>query len=115
MHLLKVVFENSAHNGDGGFRFRKRQNGRTIAKWTQVGHNKAASELLTLITQTRTELEGLRGKGSEPEVFDRIAELDRRMIELEQFKEKLERIQEGRDREARGGQGDKIDNGGCGT
>jgi len=34
-------------------------------------------------------------------VFDRIAELDRRMIELEDFREKLERIQEGKDREAR--------------
>jgi hypothetical protein len=37
----------------------------------------------------------------DPEVFDRIAELDRRMIELEDFREKLERIQEGKDREAR--------------
>jgi hypothetical protein len=34
-------------------------------------------------------------------VFDRIAELDRRMIELEDFREKLERIQEGKEREAR--------------
>jgi len=54
-----------------------------------------------LLTQTRTELEGLRGKGADPKVFDRIAELDRRMIELEHFKEKLDRIQEGKDREAR--------------
>lgn len=50
MYLLELIFENSAHNGDGSFRFRKRQNSRTIAKWTQLGHNKAASELLTLIT-----------------------------------------------------------------
>ena len=46
-------------------------------------------------------MERLRGKADDPEVFDRIAELDRRMIELEHFKEKLERIQEGKDREAR--------------
>jgi len=54
-----------------------------------------------LISQTRTELEGLTGKGDDSDVFDRIAELDRRTIELEHFKEKLERIQEGKDREAR--------------
>lgn len=40
-------------------------------------------------------------RSCDPEVFDRIAELDRRMIELEDFREKLERIQEGKDREAR--------------
>ena len=34
-------------------------------------------------------------------MFDPIAELDRRMIELEDFREKLERIQEGKDQEAR--------------
>ncbi|MFH1941722.1 MAG: hypothetical protein ABIL68_06420, partial [bacterium] len=54
-----------------------------------------------LISQTRTALEGLTGKGDDPDVFDRIAELDRRMIELEHFKEKLDRIQEGKDREVR--------------
>ena len=45
-----------------------------------------------LISQTRTELEGLRGKRDDPEVFNRIAELDRRMIEPEHFKEKLVQI-----------------------
>ena len=50
MYLLELIYENSAHNGDGGFHFRKRQNSRTIAKWTHLGNDKAARELLTLIT-----------------------------------------------------------------
>ena len=54
-----------------------------------------------LMSQTRSELESLRGKGDDPKIFDRIAELDRRLVELEDFRERLERIQEGKDREAR--------------
>jgi len=50
MYLLELIFENSAHNGDGRFRFRKRKNSRTIAKWTQLGSDKAAGELLKLIS-----------------------------------------------------------------
>jgi hypothetical protein len=50
MYLLELIFENSARNGDGGFRFRKRRNSRTIAKWTPLGNDKAGRELLTLIT-----------------------------------------------------------------
>ncbi len=50
MYLLELIFENSAHNGDGVFRFRKRKDSRTIAKWTCLGNDKAARELLTLIT-----------------------------------------------------------------
>ena len=45
-----------------------------------------------LLTRTRTELEDLTGKGDDSDVFDRIAELDRRMIEPEHFKEKLVQI-----------------------
>jgi len=50
MYLLELIFENSAHNGDGRFRFRRRQNSRTIPKWTRLGNDKAARELLRLIT-----------------------------------------------------------------
>ncbi|EFK12213.1 radical SAM domain protein [delta proteobacterium NaphS2] len=50
MYLLKLVFENSAHSGDGCFNFRKKRNSRTIAKWTCVGNEKAGRELLMLIT-----------------------------------------------------------------
>ena len=53
------------------------------------------------MSQTRYELESLRGKGDDPETFDRIAELDRKLLELEDFRDRLERIQEGKDREAR--------------
>ena len=53
-----------------------------------------------LIVQTRSELESLRGK-EDSEALDRMAELDRKLIELEDFREKLERIQEGKDRESR--------------
>ena len=42
----------------------------------------------------------LRGKGDDPKTFDRIAELDRKLIELEDFRERLERIQEGKDPES---------------
>ena len=54
-----------------------------------------------LMSQARYELESLRGKGDDPERFDRIAELDRKLLELEDFRDRLERIQEGKDREAR--------------
>jgi Eco57I restriction-modification methylase len=54
-----------------------------------------------LMSQARYELESLRGKGDDPETFDRIAELDRKLLELEDFRDRLERIQEGKDREAR--------------
>jgi hypothetical protein len=57
--------------------------------------------LENLMSQTRSELESLRGKGDDPKIFDRIAELDRRLVELEDFRERLERIQGGKDREAR--------------
>ncbi|MFO7985489.1 MAG: hypothetical protein R6U38_06460 [Desulfatiglandaceae bacterium] len=50
MYLLELIFENSAYNGDGGFRFRKRKDSRTIAKWTHLGSDKAAGELLKLIS-----------------------------------------------------------------
>ncbi|MFO7600498.1 MAG: hypothetical protein R6X27_11930 [Candidatus Desulfacyla sp.] len=50
MYLLELIFENSAYNGDGEFRFRKRQNSRTIPKWTPLGNDKADRELLMLIT-----------------------------------------------------------------
>ncbi|HDR16376.1 MAG TPA: hypothetical protein ENN79_13025 [Desulfobacteraceae bacterium] len=50
MYLLELIFENSKHNGDGVFRFRKRQNNRTIPKWTPLGNDKAAKEVLVLIT-----------------------------------------------------------------
>jgi len=50
MYLLELFFENSARNGDGGFRFRKMRNSRTIAKWTCLGNDKAGRELLILIT-----------------------------------------------------------------
>ncbi|NOQ95078.1 MAG: hypothetical protein GQ555_00495 [Desulfobacterales bacterium] len=53
------------------------------------------------MSQTRSELESLRGKGDDPEIFDRIVELDRRLVELEDFRERLERIQGGKDREAK--------------
>ncbi len=49
MYLLELFFENSARNGDGGFRFRKMRNSRTIAKWTLLGNDKASRELLMLI------------------------------------------------------------------
>lgn len=52
-----------------------------------------------LMSHTRAELESLRGKGDD--FFDRIAELDRKLVELEDFRERLERIQEGKDRESR--------------
>ncbi len=54
-----------------------------------------------LMSQTRSELESLRGKGDDPKIFDRIAELDRKLLELEDFRERLERIQEGKDPESR--------------
>ena len=54
-----------------------------------------------LMSQTRSELESLRGKGDDPTIFDRIAELDRKLVELEDFKERLERMQEGKDSESR--------------
>ncbi|MBW2153247.1 MAG: hypothetical protein JRH18_16440, partial [Deltaproteobacteria bacterium] len=54
-----------------------------------------------LMSKTRSELESLRGKGDDPETFDRIAELDRKLVELEDFRERLERIQEGKDPESR--------------
>ena len=54
-----------------------------------------------LMSQTRLELEPLRGKGDDPKTFDRIAELDRKLLELEHFRERLERIQEGKARESR--------------
>jgi hypothetical protein len=54
-----------------------------------------------LMSQTRSELESLRGKGDDPTIFDRIAELDRKLVELEDFRERLERIQEGKDPESR--------------
>ena len=60
--------------------------------------NKYLEKLMSL---TRSELESLRGKGDDPKTFDRIAELDRKLIELEDFRERLERIQEGKDRESR--------------
>lgn len=50
MYLLELIFENSARNGDGGFRFRKRRNSWTIAKWTPLGSGRAGRELLTLIS-----------------------------------------------------------------
>ena len=50
MYLLGLIFENSAYNGDGVSRFQKRKDSRTIAKWTHLGDDKAARELLTLIT-----------------------------------------------------------------
>ncbi len=53
------------------------------------------------MSQTRSELESLRGKGDDPKIFDRIAELDRKLLELEDFRERLERIQEGKDPESR--------------
>ncbi len=52
-----------------------------------------------LMAQTRSELESLRGKGDD--FFDRIAELDRKLVELEDFRERLERIQGGKDPESR--------------
>jgi len=54
-----------------------------------------------LMGQTRSELESLRRKGDDPETFDRMAELDRKLLELEDFRERLERIQDGADRESR--------------
>jgi hypothetical protein len=54
-----------------------------------------------LMSQTRSELESLRGKSDDPEAFDRMADLDRKLVELEDFRGKLERIQEGKDRESR--------------
>ncbi len=54
-----------------------------------------------LMSQTRSELESLRGKGDDPKTFDRIAELDRKLVELEDFRERLQRIQEGKDPESR--------------
>ena len=53
-----------------------------------------------LMSQTRSELESLRGRGDDPKIFDRIAELDRKLVELEHFRERLERIQEGKDPES---------------
>ncbi len=53
-----------------------------------------------LMSQTRSELESLRGRGDDPKTFDRIAELDRKLVELEDFRERLERIQEGKDPES---------------
>jgi hypothetical protein len=50
MYLLELIFENSACNGDGEFRFQKRKDSRTIAKWTHLGNDKASRELLRLIT-----------------------------------------------------------------
>ncbi|MCF8120370.1 MAG: hypothetical protein K9L83_09195, partial [Deltaproteobacteria bacterium] len=50
MYLLELIFENSAHNGDGRFRFQKRKDSRTIAKWTHLGSDRAAGELLKLIS-----------------------------------------------------------------
>ncbi|MFP4087176.1 MAG: hypothetical protein ACLFUL_10340 [Desulfobacteraceae bacterium] len=50
MYLLELIFENSAHNQDGRFRFRKRKDSRTIAKWTHVGSGRPAGELLKLIS-----------------------------------------------------------------
>ena len=47
------------------------------------------------------ELESLRRKGDAPETFDRIAELDRKLVELEDFRERLQRIQEGKDPQSR--------------
>jgi hypothetical protein len=54
-----------------------------------------------LMSRMRMELGSLRSKGNDPEIFDRIAELDRRLLELEDFRMRLERIQDGLDREAR--------------
>jgi hypothetical protein len=50
MYLLKLIFENSSHNGDGGYRFQKRKDSRTIAKWTHLGNDEMSEELLRLIT-----------------------------------------------------------------
>jgi len=49
MYLLELFFENSTHNGNGNFRFRKMPNSRTIAKWTFLRNDPAGRELLTLI------------------------------------------------------------------
>lgn len=54
-----------------------------------------------LISQIRMELETLKTKGDGPKIFDRLAELDRKLIELEGFRDRLERVQDGTDREAR--------------
>jgi len=53
-----------------------------------------------LMSQTRSELESLRGKGDDPTTFDRIAELDRKLVELEDFRDRLELVQEGKDPES---------------
>ncbi len=50
MYLLELFFENSAHHGDGNYRFQKRRNSRTIAKWTCLQDNPQGNGLLTLIT-----------------------------------------------------------------
>jgi len=50
MYLLKLIFENSARTGDGGFDFQKRKDSRTIAKWTHLGNDERSGELLRLIT-----------------------------------------------------------------
>ena len=50
MYLLELIFENSSHNGDGQYRFQKRKDSRTIAKWTHLGNDERSGELLRLIT-----------------------------------------------------------------
>jgi len=44
LYLLELILEN------GGVRFQNRKDSRTIAKWTHLGDDKAARELLTFIT-----------------------------------------------------------------
>ncbi len=50
MYLLELIFESSSHNGVGQYRFQKRRDSRTIAKWTHLGNDERSRELLRLIT-----------------------------------------------------------------
>ena len=49
MYLLELFYENSAHNGNGHFRFQEMRSSQTIAKWTFLPNDPAGRELLTLI------------------------------------------------------------------
>jgi len=49
MYVLELFYENSAHNGNGHFRFQGMRSSRTIPKWTSLPNDPAGRELLRLI------------------------------------------------------------------
>ncbi len=62
---MELLFQNSAYNGDGGYRFRKLRNSRSIDKWTRLPNDRAGRELLLLASVA------LGGEGAPVQVGER--------------------------------------------